>query len=506
MIWTEKDYKKGETKVIKAKVCVIGSGCAGAMVAKELARKGVKVVVMEEGPYVPPSELNQKEDYLIPRLYRMNAMQPTHDYSIDVLEGRCIGGGSVINAADCVMTHEEVFKMWQKDFGFEGVEWWEVKQACEAAKKDIRVNKIEPARLNRNNSILFETARKLGYSCDTFEHNREGCVDCGYCMIGCSYNAKQSALITLIPESIQYGAEFYSSAFVRNLVFKNEKAVKAEGIFIDFSTSRGIGRFEVFADVFVLCAGAIHSPNILFHSNHKFPENLGKFLSLQPQLPVMALFDEELISYRGIPQAVYCNQFEEVSERDGYSGFRIESIMVGPAMGSGFLPEIGRKAQAFMKNFHKIAAVLVLFPDKPSGYLKKWNTNQPIIYYEMKDELKNRIKKGLKEATKIFLEAGAKEVLLPFEEIISVKSKEEINKIDNLELKPGLIKSISAHPQGTLRMSMKDGVVDSSFRIKGVNNLYACDSSIFPTTSSSHIMLPIYAFAKLCASRILKNL
>jgi choline dehydrogenase-like flavoprotein len=325
-------------------------------------------------------------------------------------------------------------------------------------------------------------------------------------MIGCSYNAKQSALISLIPESIQYGAEFYSSAFVKNIVFKKEKAEKAEGIFIDFSTSRGIGRFEVFADVFVLCAGAIHSPNILFHSDHKFPENVGRFLSLQPQLPVMALFDEELTSYRGIPQAVFCNQFEEVNDKEGYGGFRIESIMVGPAMGSGFLPEIGRKAQNFMKNFHKIAAVLVLFPDKPSGFLKRWNTNQPIIYYEMKEELKKRIKKGLKEAAKIFLEAGAKEVLLPFEEVVSVKRKEEIDKIDKIEFKPGLIKSISAHPQGTLRMSMKDGAVDSNFRLKGVSNLYVCDSSIFPTTSSSHIMLPIYSFAKVCASRILRSL
>lgn len=506
MIWTDKDYKKGESKKIKAKVCVIGAGCAGAIVAREIAKRGIKVVVMEEGPYVPPSAFNQREDELIPKLYRMNAMQPTHDYSIDVLEGRCIGGGSVINASDCVMTHEEVFKMWQKDFGFEGVEWWEIKVAEEEVRKDIKVKKIEVDKLNKNNFNLLQTARKLGYSCDTFEHNREGCVDCGYCMIGCAYNAKQSALITLIPEAIHYGAEFYSSAFVREIVFKNRRAEKAEGIFLDSSIGRGKGRFEVLADLFVLCAGAIHSPNILFHSNGRFPENLGKFLSLQPQFPVMAVFDEDLTSYRGIPQGVYCNQFEEIDEKNGYGGFRIEAIMVGPAMGSGFLPEIGRKAQNFMKSFKRISAVLVLFPDTPSGFLKRWNTNQPLIVYKMREELKKRIKKGLKEAAKIFFESGAREVILPFEEAVIIKSISEVNEIDNIELKPGLIKSISAHPQGTLRMSVKDGVLDSNFRVKGVENLYACDSSIFPTTSSSHTMLPIYSFAKVCASRILKSL
>lgn len=506
MIYTEKDYEKGKTKKIEAKVCVIGSGCAGAMVARDLARSGVKVVVMEEGPYVPPHKLNQREDELIPKLYRMNAMQPTHDYSIDVLEGRCVGGGSVINACDCVMTDRRIFKMWEDKYGLEGISWEEVSRACEEVKKDIKVNKIEVEKLNRNNLTLFETARKLGYSVETFEHNRSGCVDCGYCMIGCAYNAKQSALITLIPEALEYGAEIYSSAFVRNLVFKNKRVLKAEGIFIDPERSRGKGFFEVFADVFVLCAGAIHSPNILFNSFHSFPDNVGKFLSLQPQLPVMALFEETFDSYRGIPQAVYCNQFEEINEENGYSGFRIESIMVGPAMGSGFLPEIGKKGKRLMANFNRIAAVLVLFPDTPSGYLKRWTTDQPMIIYHMKDELKKRIKKGLKEATNIFLEAGAKEVLLPFEEAISIKKKEELSLIDTLELKPGLIKSISAHPQGTLRLSGKDGVLDSQFRVKGTENLYACDSSIFPTTSSSHIMLPIYAFARVCAERILKAL
>ncbi len=507
MIYDEKDYKKGETKSIKADVCIIGSGCAGAMVGRELSKRGIKVLIMEEGPYYPPEKLSQREDELIPKLYRMNAMQTTACYTIDVLEGRCVGGGSVVNAADCVMTHEEVFKMWQNHYGLEGVDWMEVKLAAEEVKRDINVNRIGEAELNKNNKILLETGKKLGYSCDTFEHNREGCVGCGYCMIGCSYNAKKSALITLIPEAIHNEADLYPSAFVKRLIFKNRRVVKAEGIFLDSQTSRGKGLFEVSAKAFVLCAGAIHSPNILFNSNFSFPKNVGKNLSLQPQLPVIALFDEELNSYRGIPQAVFCNQFEEVSDKEGYGGFRIESIMVGPAMGSGFLPEIGKKGLSLMVNFDKIAAVLVLFPDTPSGYLKRMNANQPMIFYEMKDELKKRIKRGLKEAARIFLEAGAKEVLLPFEEYTSLRSKDELSKIDKMEIKKGLTKCISAHPQGTLRMSMKEnGVVDSRFKVKGTENLFACDSSIFPTTSSSHIMMPIYAFSMVASRRIAEEL
>lgn len=506
MIYTSDEYKKGEKRKIKTEVCVIGSGCGGSMVAKELALSGAKVLVLEEGMYIPPESFNQRDDDMLPKLYRLAGMQMTTSYLINVLEGKCVGGGSVINAADCVMTHKEVFKMWQNNYGLK-IEWSEIEECAKEVEEEIRVSKIEETELNRNNRTLLDMCRKKGFSADTFYTNRINCVECGYCMIGCRYNAKQSALITFLKEATKKGTEIYSSAFVKSLKARGKKVIIAEGMFLDPHTSRVKGRFEVHADVFFLSAGAIHTPNIVFNSNLSVPDNVGKNLSLQPQTPVVGIFEEEMVSYRGIPQAVFCNEFEEVDKENGYSGFRIEAIMVGPGMSSQFIPGIGKDTHRLMKQYRNVGAVLVLFPDKPSGYLKRWHTPQPEISYTLKDEIKTRMKKGIKTAAEIFLDNGAKEVAIPFEKGFTIKRKKELSLIDKIDIEKALVKCVSAHPQGTMRMSEReDGVISSDFKVKGLENLYVVDSSVFPTTSSSHIMMPIYAFAKLAVKKFLKQL
>ena len=75
---------------LKADVCVIGSGSGGAVVAKELAEAGAKVIVLEEGPYMPPESFSERENEMYPALYVEGAQQPTEDYLVNVLQGRVV--------------------------------------------------------------------------------------------------------------------------------------------------------------------------------------------------------------------------------------------------------------------------------------------------------------------------------------------------------------------------------------------------------------------------------
>jgi choline dehydrogenase-like flavoprotein len=52
-------------------VAIVGSGFAGALIANELSQKGIKVVVLEAGPGIPPN-IN---DYMR-RFYKANAKVP----------------------------------------------------------------------------------------------------------------------------------------------------------------------------------------------------------------------------------------------------------------------------------------------------------------------------------------------------------------------------------------------------------------------------------------------
>lgn len=503
-IFIPEDYSNPANLRIKTEVCIIGSGSAGSVVSKLLSGKGVKVSVIEEGRYVKPSSFNQRENVMTPLLYRENGNQMTKNFQISVLQGRCVGGSPVVNMADCVPLRKEVYNHWVKEFGFEGPDFDEIDRANSEIEKRLGVNKIDEKGelLNKNNKYLFESARSLGFSANTFRHNRVGCIGCGYCLIGCHYNAKQSTLITFLKDAVENGADIYSRLRVEKLIFRGDKINKAVGDVLDASTEKTIGHFEIEAEKFVLAAGAIHSPHIVLKSGI-VRDGIGENLSLQPQAPVLAIFEEEMMSFRGIPQSVVIDEFEEISEKNGLGGFRIEGVMAGPAMSSYFAPSSGILFKNLMSNYSKIGAALVLFPDKPLGYITG-KDRAPIPHYELSDDFVKRVRAGLKMTAQVYLKAGAKEVAFSFENYFPIRKKGDLKEIDNLEIKPAYFKMVSAHPQGTLRMSKK-GPVDRNFRLKNFKNLYVCDASIFPTTSSSHTMLPIMSFSYTAAHRILKG-
>src|SRR6267143_601951 len=83
--------------VVRPDVCIVGSGPGGAMVASRLARAGASVVVLEEGGYHTKDEFDMQEATAFPRLYQDRGNRATADLSVQVLQGRAVGGGTVVN-------------------------------------------------------------------------------------------------------------------------------------------------------------------------------------------------------------------------------------------------------------------------------------------------------------------------------------------------------------------------------------------------------------------------
>ena len=105
-----------------ADVCVIGAGAGGAVVAKELAEGGARVVVLEEGGDHPAESLTGRPRDMMARLYRDGGQIATLGRPPIVLPlGRGVGGTTLVNSGTCFRTPDRVLARWRAEFGLEAL-------------------------------------------------------------------------------------------------------------------------------------------------------------------------------------------------------------------------------------------------------------------------------------------------------------------------------------------------------------------------------------------------
>src|SRR5829696_8881245 len=98
-------------------VAIIGSGAGGGITAELLAKAGLKVVIVEEGPLKSSSDFNQHEAEAYPSLYQESAARKTEDKSINILQGRCVGGSTTVNWTSSFRTPNATLAYWGERFG-----------------------------------------------------------------------------------------------------------------------------------------------------------------------------------------------------------------------------------------------------------------------------------------------------------------------------------------------------------------------------------------------------
>jgi len=491
---------------LRTQVCVIGSGAGGAVAAAVFAEAGRDVLVLEEGQHVPGSAMTQREEEMYPLLYRDGGQQYTADGAVSVLQGRVLGGSTVINQADVEPIPDVVLDHWRARYGVDRYSSGRLEEAAAACMTEIGANPIAEASLNRNNRLLLESGRALGIHGAPFVHNRVGCRGSGYCMVGCAYDAKRSAALTWVPRAAATGrAVFQTDARVDRLDHDGHRIRAAVGTLTarlpDGDRSRP---FRVEADHFVLAAGTVHSPAILLRSGIGGGQ-VGRNLTLQPQAPVAALMPDEVVHWRGVPQAAYLDGHEDHSVDHGLGGFRLEAISGTPGMSAASMPQWGPDMRAFMRRYRHVAALLALVPDQPGGRVKLSRSGRPAIHYRLQRGWTATMRRALRVAGQVYLSAGAEAVVLPFAGAAPAHSPSDLDVIDRARFAPNRLSLISAHPQGTCRMGATpaDSVVGLDLRLHGTDNLQVVDASVFPSSASTHTMVPVMQLAWLAAHDVI---
>src|SRR5580692_6594335 len=97
---------------------VIGSGAAGAVAAHVLAKSGASVALVEEGPWVRTRQFGERVYDAFRWLFRDAGMQVIEGRAyIPLLQGRCVGGSTVVNSAIAHRTPEDVLDEWSRGYG-----------------------------------------------------------------------------------------------------------------------------------------------------------------------------------------------------------------------------------------------------------------------------------------------------------------------------------------------------------------------------------------------------
>jgi len=492
----------------RADVCVIGSGAGGAVAASELAAAGLDVVVLAQGRHWTSADFTQREEEMLPRLFEEAGMRQTVDGGVIVLQGRNVGGSTVHNLCYAFRTPPPILEMWREEHGLPELTDAAMAGPFERVERMLRVKPIREDEVNELNRLVRRGTEALGYSGFVTRHNRENCVKAGYCILGCSYDAKQSMLVTYVPSADRAGARIWANARAERIEIEGGRPRRVHGHAVD-GAGRPAGAIEVEARAVVLSAGAIASPDLLLRSGiANASGQVGRNLHLHPSIMAAGVFDEEFHPYRGIPQSYYVDEFIDL-ERDPHRGVILMPITGFPVLTSVNLPGFGRAHYERMRAFSRTAGLLALLHDASSGSVAPGpSLSKPEIRYALEPDDARQLAEGLVHCVEVLQAAGAREVLVPYHDRpLALAPGDDTGEILRRGVRLGEIPVASTHPQSTCRMGgdPATSVVDAFGESHDVPGLFVADMSVFPTSLGAPPQITTAALADRTARRLIER-
>ena len=271
-------------------VVVIGSGYGGGVAASRLARAGRSVCLLERGREFMPGEFPQtlpeataqmQLDTPSAKLGSAMGLFNFHvNEQISVLVGCGLGGTSLINANVSLKAEPRVWAngKWPAALladQHDGLEKGYAR-ATEMLVPNVYPDHYPPldklkahersgAALNRP---FYKTPINVNFE-DRTNHvgvEQKACVNCGDCVSGCNYTAKNTTQMNYLPDAWNHGAEIFTECHVDHIA-------KAGAKWLVYYTAVGVGRQKfdaplqfVSADIVVVSAGTLGSTEIMLRS------------------------------------------------------------------------------------------------------------------------------------------------------------------------------------------------------------------------------------------------
>jgi len=482
-------------------VCIIGSGAGGGVLAAGLVARGVDVVMLEEGGLYGRSDFTLHERDAMPALYQEGGGRTTADQAISVLQGRAVGGGTAVNWTSCFRIPDRILDVWRKDFGIEGLDTQTMLPHYEAVEERLNIREWPLENANANNQVLIRGAGALGWEVGGMRRNVRGCLNTGYCGLGCPVDAKQSGFVTVIPEAVEGGMRLYTRVQAQKLSVSNGRvrSVEARGVPRGEVEATGVA-VTVRAKVFVSSCGALNGPALLLRSGILSGGLVGRRTFIHPVVATLGLFEDPIAPWQGAPQSAHSHEF--IDRGPDKVGFFLEAAPLHPMLAAMSLKVQGEAHRKFMTQLGHIQVLLSLavdgvMPGDEGGVVTLKDDGRPQLEYPTGAPLQEVFREGHNAMAQVQLAAGALEVRTTHVSPRVLKKKADLAELEHAPY-GGLEHSIfSAHQMGGCPMGGDPArsVVDTDLRHRELPNLFVVDGSVLPTSLGVNPSQTIYSLA-----------
>jgi choline dehydrogenase-like flavoprotein len=428
---------------LRSEVIVVGSGPGGATAARQLARGGENVLLLERG--VDYRSRIYYGTYLGALIYadRMSLLFTRE--GLNIIRPLMVGGATSMYCGCAAYP-----PAWLKaKYGVD------IDQEVSETVNELQIAPLPLELRGQASTHIAQAAQALGHDWQPqlkfVQPERARPFDCGAkCMLGCRCGAKWSAA-EYVDEAVAAGASLVTRANVQRVLVQDGHVVGVDG------KLAGVP-FTAHAEKVILAAGGIGTPRLLHASGF---QEAGLGMTMDITVMVYGFIDERGIGNE--PPMTWSWENEEV----GY----MLSTLIDPWLLYPLITTLkGPKYPLRWPRWNNILGVMIKLRDEisggvyPNGKISKPMTNGD----------RERMQSAEEVCHKILVEAGA-----------------DPSSIFTTPLR-------GTHPSGTVRIgTMLDE--DLQTRIQG---LYVCDASVFPEALGRPTVLTIIGLAKRLAKHL----
>jgi choline dehydrogenase-like flavoprotein len=493
-------------KKVKTKICIIGSGIGGGTLAKKLAEKNQKFVIVEAGEWKGNSPNVEYEN-----VRRAFGVRSTTTIQIGGTSNFWHGVLSPLDKIDFEKREWIPYSGWP-------ITLEDLKPFYKEASKILKVEKEKYFEVEKLNN-------ELKYQLDALPFNREYLKNKLFQQPLPPVNFKD--VVKEICENSK-NCHLYYNTTALELIKENERITKLK-------VGRGDGSFAyVEANIFVVASGALETPRLLLNSNIK-NQNIGKFLMDHPMGNLCQIEFKKPAKYPIYSDTKYSptmkikTGLELKEEKQKELKLPNHNFYLRPSFKKGIDNETEKVKLSLLAfkdggvtlkdvwkvltNLNIIRQILAYkfslnvafkYADlffvteqlpNPKSYVSlsekkdKWGYKKALVNWQVSKEDIDIMKIWFKMVLNLFF---------PKEHYLFTHTLKDFNWEE--------IFTSAIHHVGTCRMGYneREGVVDKNFKVFNIKNLYLCDGSVFTTAGNVNNGLTISAFACKLANHLEK--